>query len=35
MHIGIVNINEEHLMFGFNIGGKYESILDTFIYIST
>jgi hypothetical protein len=33
--MGTVNINEKNMMFGFNIGGKHELLLDTLIlYLS-
>ena len=32
--MGTVNINEKNMMFGFNMGGKHEFILNTLIFIS-
>jgi hypothetical protein len=32
--MGIVNINEKNMMFGFNVGGKHELLIDTLISIS-
>jgi hypothetical protein len=33
--MGIVNINEKNMMFGFNVGGKHELLIDTLIFISS
>ena len=32
--MGTVNINEKNMMFGFNIGGKHEFLLNTLLFIS-
>ena len=32
--MGTVNINEKNMMFGFNMKGKHEFILNTLIFIS-
>ena len=32
--MGTVNINEKNMMFGFNMGGKHEFLLNTLIFIS-
>jgi hypothetical protein len=32
--MGIANINEKNMMFGFNVGGKHELLMDTLIFIS-
>ena len=34
VHVGTVNLNEKNMMFGFNMGGKHELILNTLIFIS-
>ena len=33
--MGTVNINEKNMMFGFNMGGKHEVLLNTLIFISS
>jgi hypothetical protein len=30
--VGTVNLNEENMMLGFNMGGKHELLLNTLIY---
>jgi hypothetical protein len=32
--MGTVNIHEKNMMFGFNMGGKHEFLLNTLIFIS-
>ena len=32
--MGTVNLNEKNMMFGFNIGGNHEFLLNTLIFIS-
>jgi hypothetical protein len=32
--VGTVNLNEKNMMFGFNMGGKQELLLNTLIFIS-
>jgi hypothetical protein len=32
--VGTVNLNEKNMMFGFNMGGKHELLLNTLIFIS-
>jgi hypothetical protein len=34
LEMGTVNINEKNMMFGFNMGGKHEFLLNTLIFIS-
>ena len=34
LNVGTVNTNEKNMMFGFNMGGKYELLLNTLICIS-
>jgi hypothetical protein len=34
LNVGTVNLNEKNMMFGFNMGGKHELLLNTFIFIS-
>ena len=34
LKMGTVNINEKNMMFGFNMKGKHEFILNTLIFIS-
>ena len=34
LEMGTVNINEKKMMFGFNMGGKHEFLLNTLIFIS-
>jgi len=30
--VGTVNLNEKNMMFGFNMGGKHEFLLNTLIF---
>jgi hypothetical protein len=32
--MGTVNLNEKNMMFGFNMGGKHERLLNTLFFIS-
>jgi hypothetical protein len=32
--VGTVNLNEKYMMFGFNMGGNHEFLLNTLIFIS-
>ena len=32
--MGTVNLNDKNMMFGFNMGGKHEIVLNTLIFIS-
>jgi hypothetical protein len=32
--VGTVNLNEKNMVFGFNMGGKHELLLNTLIFIS-
>jgi hypothetical protein len=32
--VGTVNLNEKNMMFGFNMGGNHELLLNTLIFIS-
>jgi hypothetical protein len=32
--VGTVNLNEKNMMFGFNMGGKHELLLNILIFIS-
>jgi hypothetical protein len=34
LNVGTVNLNENNMMFGFNMGGKHELLLNTLISIS-
>ena len=34
LNVGTVNLNEKNMMFGFNMGGKHELLLNTLIFIS-
>ena len=34
LNVGTVNFNEKNMMFGFNMGDKYELLLNTLIFIS-
>ena len=34
LNVGTVNLNEKNMMFGFNIGGKHELLLNTLFFIS-
>ena len=34
LNVGTVNLNEKNMMFGFNMGGKQELLLNTLIFIS-
>ena len=33
-NVGTVNLNDKNVMFGFNMGGKHELLLNTLIFIS-
>ena len=33
-NVGTVNLNEKNMMFGFNMGGNHELLLNTLIFIS-
>ena len=34
LNVGTVNLNEKNMMFGFNMGGNHELLLNTLIFIS-
>ena len=34
LNVGPVNLNEKNIMFGFNMGGKHELLLNTLTFIS-
>ena len=34
LNVGTVNLDEKNMMFGFNMGGKHELLLNTLIFIS-